>query len=301
MDPILKIRRYEGQTANPAAVFFGLCLCVLLVAYCTRTPTEPIFEQDIIVNAYLIVGHGIDSVFIGKSLPIQEAYSEAEAAISTVEISITVDGHAYDLTEYDDRSGAYFLPEDSLIVTPGKTYHLEVIADGRRVRASTTAPGQVRIQSLNTDTSYYPYPEPEKATRFEITWNPVDLAAAYEVSIISKTPVELVDFGMDQLVEHRLEAFDYDTLKAFWPTTDFPVGKNETSIEIPWFVFGYYGAYTLKLYAIDDNLWDLAASGVVYAPQSSEYEQPVYNVEGGIGIFSAVSVDSVHIHVKKQE
>ena len=285
-------------------ILFGLSLLLCGIFYitnCTQEPTAPKFQEEIIINGYLIVGHGVDTLHISKSLHINEEFSYAVAAVSTDSVFISVDNHAYRLLEYPRKPGAYYLSKDSITVTPGKKYDLIVHVDGKTLRASTIAPEQIRIQTLYPDTSYYPYPDPGKSARFTLTWEKTDYTAAYEVSVIAKPPYDLINWGLDQLVQHRLEMYDCDTLRAFWPVHDFPVGINETSVDISWFAFSYYGDYTIKLYAMDDNLWDLAASSSVYMPQSSEFEQPVYHIDGGLGIFAAVSVDSVHVYVKRQE
>ncbi len=280
------------------SLFFGL---LLYMTNCNQNIMLPEFVEEIVVNGYLIVGQGVDSVYVQKTLPIETAYSYEAASVSTDSIFISVGSRRYQLSEYDDKSGAYFLPSDSLIVTPGETYSLEVQVHDKIVRASTTAPAHIEIQSLSADTSFYPYPDQSQSTRFEISWNPTAYTEAYDVSVIAHPPYDLVDFGMDRIVKDHLETFDGDTLKAFPPANDFPVSQYETTLEIPWFMFCYYGDYTVKLYASDKNLWDLSASTAIYMYQSSEFEQPVYNIEGGLGIFSAVSVDSVHVHIKKQE
>ncbi|MCJ7813487.1 DUF4249 domain-containing protein [bacterium] len=273
---------------------------VIYLIHCTQEIISPEFIEEIIVNGYLIVGQGVDSIYVQKTLPIDADYSYDAASVSTDSIFISVDKQRFQLSEYTDKRGAYFLPKDSLIVTSGKTYNLEVFVDNKTIRASTMAPGQVHIQSLNADTSYYPYPDQSQGTRIQISWNPAEFTEAYELSVIAHPPYNLVNFGMSRIVEDRLDAFDGDTLKAFPPINDFPISKDETSIEISWYMFCYYGDYTIKLYAIDKNLWDMAVSSVLYMYQSSEFEQPIYNVEGGLGIFSAVSVDSVYVHVKRQ-
>ncbi|MBN2028766.1 DUF4249 family protein [bacterium] len=274
---------------------------ILTITNCNQNIVLPEFIEEIVVNGYLIVGQGVDSVYVQKTLPIETAYSYDAASVSTDSIFISVDNRRYQLSEYADKPGAYFLPSDSLIVTPGETYRLEVKVGNKTVRASTTAPDMVEIQSLSADTSFYPYPDQDKSIPIQMSWNPAEQAVAYELSVIAHPPYDLVDFGMDRMVKDHLETFDGDTLKAFPPANDFPVSKYETTIEIPWFMFCYYGDYTIKLYASDKNLWDLSVSSAIYMYQSSEFEQPIYHVEGGLGIFAAVSVDSVHVHVKKQE
>lgn len=269
--------------------------------HCTSTPVAPPYEDSIIVNAYLTVGKAIDSVRVARSLPLDESYSQTAASVSTDSIFITVDGHRFQLNEYQDHPGIYFLPADSHVVIAGSNYRLDINADGAEIHASTSAPGQVEITFLNTDTTYYPIPDPSLSEEFYLEWTTTDQTEAYEISVIARPPYELVDWGFDQMVEHRLEETNYDTLRAFEPVNDFPVSEFENSVEISWFAFNYYGDYTIKVYAIDENLWDLVASSGVYGPQSSQFEQPVYNVIGGLGIFAAVSVDSVHVHVLKQD
>ncbi len=282
-------------------IAFFIISSVIYLMHCTQGIISPTFIEEIIVNGYLIVGQGVDSIYVQKTLPIDTDYSYDASSVSTDSIFISVGNQRFRLSEYSSRPGAYFLSPDSLIITPGKTYSLEVFVDNKTIRASTTAPGQVQIQSLNTDTSYYPYPDQSQSKWIQISWSPTEYAAAYELSIIAHPPYNLVDFGMSRIVEDRLDAFDGDTLKAFPPVNDFPISKDETAIEIPWYMFCYYGDYTIKLYAIDKNLWDMAVSSVIYMYQSSEFEQPVYAIEGGLGIFAAVSVDSVHVYVKRQE
>jgi len=276
-------------------------LTIFFMNQCTPGSTSPEFEEAFIVNGYLIVGLGVDSIFVSKSLSMDKEHAYNAAALSADSVLLSVDNISYRLLEYQNRPGAYYLPRDVLTVTPGKEYHLSVYIEDKTIRASTTAPDQIRIQSLNTDTTYYPYPDPEISTRFHLTWNATDYTAAYEISVIAHSHSDLIDWGLDQMTEHRLENYDNDTLRAFPPVSDFPVSVHETFTEVSWFAFCYYGDYTIKCYAIDENLWDLAASSVVYMPQSSEFEQPVYHLDGGLGIFAAVSVDSVHVHVKRQE
>jgi len=268
---------------------------------CQSQPTAPHFKQEIIVNAYLLVGSAIDSLYLSQALPINESYHNEKAAISTDSIFISVDQKQFRLFEYANKPGVYYLPADSLVIQPGKRYFFRARVGDKVVRASTLVPEQIHITGLSTDTTYYPYPNPLLSQPLIISWEKTPTAAAYQIAVIARTHRELVDFGMEELIESHLEAVDYDTARIFPLVSDFPVSKYENSIEILWIAFCYYGAYTIKVYAIDQNLWDLVTSPVVYAPQSSEYEQPHYHIEGGQGIFAALSVDSVQVYIKRQE
>ena len=279
----------------------ALLFTSFLLTTCSKEPTSPELKEEIIINGYLYVGSGIDTVYINKSLDIESPYSNEASAVSSDSVFISVDNKTFRLLEYENKPGAYYLASDSLIIAPGKTYHFQARIGDKIVRASTLAPEQIHINSINTDTSYYPYPDPKKSTQFKISWNRSKYVAGYQIAVIAKPPYNLVDFGMKQLVEERLKSVDHDTLEGFPPVNDFPVSLFETSIDLMWIAFCYYGDYTIKVYAADQNLWDLSTSAVVYINQSSEYEQPTYHINGGYGIFAAVSVDSVHVFVKKQK
>ena len=279
----------------------ALILLMLCTTTCNKKPTSPELKEEIIINGYLYVGSGIDTVYISKSLNIESAYSNKASAVSTDSVFITVENKTFQLLEYENKPGAYYLPPDSLIITPGTRYHLKVQIGKKIIRASTIAPQQIQITSINTDTSYYPYPDPIKSNQFKISWSKSEFAAGYQIAVIAKPPYDLVDFGMEQLVEEHLKTADYDTMEAFPPVNNFPVSMFETSIDLMWIAFCYYGDYTIKIYAADQNLWDLTTSAVVYVKQSSEYEQPTCHIDGGYGIFAAVSVDSVNVYVKRQQ
>jgi len=279
------------SSKNSDVLLLSIYFFVLITLNCTTEPSEPIFKEQVIVNAYLYVDKGIDSVFVSKSLGIEEPYSYEKAAVNTADVFISVDNKTYQLFEYIEKPGAYYLPYDSLVVTAGKEYRLEIHVGEKIVRANTTAPAQVQIDSINTDTTDH------LGTQFELFWHKTDWAAGYLVSAIAKSTSELVDLGA--IGDARLGMFDDDTLKAFPQIMNFPVNELDTLFQMPWFMFWYYGESNVKLYAIDQNLFDLSTSPSMFQPQSSEFEQPTYHVDGGIGIFAAVSVDSVQVYVRR--
>jgi hypothetical protein len=156
------------------------------------------------------------------------------------------------------------------------------------VKASTTAPQQVEILSLSSPINFY------LGYQFELKWAVAEGAKGYVVTTLAKPPYNdriSIEGFLDS------EETDEDSLKTFPPVNNFSPGDQDTELQIPWFMFWYYGEHTIKLYAIDQNFYDLSTSQVMYASQSSEYEQPTFRIDGGLGIFAAVSVDSVKVRV----
>ena len=276
-----------------------ILLAGLLFWQCQATIADPEIETVYIVNAYLYTGRSIDSVFISRNTDVMQPYTYEGAAVTADSVIIIANGHRFRLEEHHSRRGAYYLPADSHLVTPGFTYGLRVHIGSHLVSAETVAPDTVAITDQTVDTTYFPYPNPFRAKTIRVSWAPADFAAGYDISVICRTPRQLVDIGFEHLIAQLLEQNDYDTLGTFPPVRDFPVADTETSSEIFWDSFYYYGDYTIKVYAVDNNLWDLASSNIVYQGQDSEYEQPAYNIEGGYGLFAALSVDSTHVHILK--
>jgi len=259
---------------------------------CINEPTDTEFEEEIIVRAYLYTGSSIDSVHISKSIKIGEIYSPGEAAVTGAGVSISVDNVSYQLSEYGDKPGVYYLPLNYIRVTPGKTYHLEAQVGDKLISASTTAPDFVQIVRVNLpETEYLGKP-------FEVFWRGGEGAAGYILSVKARSSAELVE--LSSFMEHALEETEFDTTEFFPPVNNFPVQIHESNFQIPWPMFWYYGDYTLTIYAVDKNFFDFSTSFTVLEAQSSFYEKPPSHIQGGIGIFAALSRASEWVKVKRE-
>ncbi|MFQ6618964.1 MAG: DUF4249 family protein, partial [Fidelibacterota bacterium] len=153
------------------------------------------FQEEIVVSAYLYVGSGIDSLFLNRSMDIGLEYTPEAAAISNAIVKVSVDGRTYQLLEYDEPPGVYFLPEDSLVIESGKLYELEAIVGDKTIRASTLAPDPIHIDSLKVGnshlrSSFYLGP------KFTIYWSETEGAEGYLIATISDTSnYRYVDIG----------------------------------------------------------------------------------------------------------
>jgi hypothetical protein len=271
--------------------FLLFYLILIAINACYEPPTKPQFKETIILSGYLYVGQSVDSIFVRKSLPIGIPYSNTRAAVSGAIVTLKTNSQQFSLSEYPEYPGVYFVPAEEHVVSAGETYEINVQAGNHQVQASTIAPEQISINLLSDNQRSY------LGSPFKIIWNQVEGAKGYLVTTIADPP-----YDNRVHIEGFLDSTDVieDSLTAFSPVSNFSMGDRDLFLEIPWFMFWYYSDYTIKVYAADQNLYDLSSSQVMYAAQSSEYEQPNYNIRGGIGIFSAVSVDSVRVKVLRQ-
>jgi len=121
-------------------------LTIITATACYEPPTKPEFKDTLILGAYLYVGQPVDSIFLGKSLPIGVPYSDARAAVQDAQITLSRGSKHYVLSEYDQHPGVYYLPADSLIIEASESYDIDVRFADHHLRASTTAPGQISLQ-----------------------------------------------------------------------------------------------------------------------------------------------------------
>ena len=275
-----------------------IMLTVLLTGMlisCSTHSLDPDYEEQLILTGYLYTGQPIDSITIARTFPFDTKYDRVEGMVSDATVLIATTIEEYRLQEYPEKPGVYFLPDTSVRVTAGQEYRIEVQYGEHRLLASTTAPEQVEIEKINTDSLQFLDP----GQKFRLSWNLVDGADAYVLSsIASPTPRSpyagrLADYGEEGVMEYQLAQFHGDTLRAFPAVSPYGVDGIEDQVEFPWFMFNWYGNYTIKLYAVRDEMMDI----IISSQQADTFEPPADNVDGGLGIFTAMSVDSIGVCV----
>jgi len=257
-------------------------ITTLLLVGCDSA-TEPA-SPKLVIEGYLLAGGNIDSVKVSETVGIDRAYEGA--AISGARVEISVDGQVLSLVEYPSRKGVYHYA-GSHVVTSGKTYALRVEHGGRVATAQTTIPEMIEYlpttsaSLTSVDTVQY------LSSEVFLDWTPI--ARRYFVCSFVSTD------SMRRKIERALEdphadeedEPDIAVILAF---------KNETSATVPWIVYNYYGEYSLKIYAADDAFYNFARSK---EQDRISLIDPLYNVNGGIGVFGSASVAELKVYVKQ--
>jgi len=271
-------------------------MLTLLGIGCSENGVEPANNEQIVVSGYLYTGQPIDSVKLSRTFGIHDQYNSKDAAFSGAKVTISTEDQMYALKEYAYKKGAYYLPDTSVKVIPGKTYQLEVKAGEHELYAETIAPQPVKITKLNADTLAFL----DEQQRFILQWDSNADPAGYLITsqaIPKPLPPysdRLGDFKADGIVDFQLAQFDGDTLDAFNPHSSYGMDGLETSAELPWFMFSWYGEYQVKLYVMNKELMDVLTGG-----QGNTLKPLKSNISGGLGIFTAVSMDTTRVFVKR--
>ena len=284
------------QATTPARTYnllFALLMGLGLVSTgCSTTPSDSMgdFQGAVYVEGFLIAGRGVDSVFVGSTVPLYESYSRATSGITDALVTIQVDDAAHTLAPVSSKPGYYHLPQ--LQIQSGKTYDLTVSIDDVALQARTTVPAPPVVSASSGVLDY-------ATSEVTVTWT----GASEEGYVTTRSPVVLGDPIPLELQLGGFRGFqggggfagEIDTT-GFAAMRDSIAAAEQwqfvqrASAQLSWRQFTRYGTYSFAVHAIDDNYADYLIS----SRQDTEVlDEPNFHVTGGIGIFASMAADSL--------
>ena len=245
----------------------------------------PAERVTIVVDAVLYVDRTLPEIIVTRTRAANVAITEEAAAVNDAEVTV-LQGLAEYRYESVGHLGRYLPPPGSPKVRPSTEYRLRVNALGREVHGVTVTPGRISLDEIaiveETSMEVIRRFDPESSRRnevvyreglIEVRFDPLDVEA-YQVVVLEGEPD-------DEGGSPPLEARDGRLL-------------------LPWFAIGSSGEHQVEVYALDRNLFDFLRS-VVASGQNAfgfgslagdTFERPVFNLDGGIGVFGSASVDT---------
>lgn len=310
----------------------GLSALVVLLAGCsTNRDLDELFDPSavgtLVVDAVLIVDEPPPTIFVRQILAPDAAYDAALAAVSgtvTIYVGDNIEYTYHEQTLNETTTGRY-LPDDSTrLIKPGTLYTLGVItADGRRLTATTLTPNIFAVSDwvlLDEETlalrhglrtfadSGDIYTAPENQIIYqdgllEARFAPGENGDRYHIGLQSLDPGSPFVIEGDFLDEEDFADFQRQSSSpALEATGDF--------VRLPWFAIFFEGRYKIKVYAVDQNWFDLARSSPelvgIEGPSfggnaGDDFDRPIFHVEGGIGLFGSGAVDSIGFKILPRE
>ena len=295
-----------------------------ILAACStdRDPNDLFAPGDvgtIVVDAALIVDEPLPGIFLTRALSPGEPYSLARAALPGAAVMIRFENDTVNYAE-SGRPAGFYAPQRVLFVRPGVTYTLEVVsAQGERVSAVTTAPPRFKIDEwvllddagdkvrrrLKTfddvvpkDSVYYAAENQLVYTDglIEARLTPNAVVPGYQVGVLS------IDLDSDFVIDPEFfEPEDFADLERSLSSPVFEA--RDGTLRLPWFAIYFQERYKMRVYALDRNWYDLVRSTPdgggfgVGGEIGDNYERPIFNIDGGIGLFGSASVDSIGVYI----
>jgi hypothetical protein len=275
----------------------------------------PSEDNLIVVDAILIVDAPLPQIFLQRTAAPGVPYAAEETALVGASVSIRTDDLVFEYHPDPEVAGRYLPRYGATLVEPGRTYELRVeAADDPVVRATTQTPQRLRIGELvllddDLETALRHLrlfseigDEVYAAAENQLEWTQGVLqarlqadgaAASYQVAVSNLELFSPPLFENDWIDEDDLERNE----------TSPPLGVEDGALYLPWNGIHFAGRYKVKLYAVDQNWFDLVRTDNVDADRGSGeagqgFQRPLFHVENGIGLFGSASVDSVGFSVR---
>ena len=296
------------------AIFRFLLPCFLLACAAERAPGElfgPAVEQTLVLDAILLVGHPLPDLFVRRTLGPKQTYSLEQAGVRDAVVLLQEGDRDFPYRADPDSAGRYLPPENPPLVAPQTAYTLVVRTASKEARATTTTPNRLKLrQAVLLDDATLedkrvlrlfgqgemnPYAAPENQLNYregvmELRLEPID-AVAFQLALFNLETDSPSLIDEDFLEEDDIQDFERQGNSP-------PLEAVDNRVRLPWFAVAFAGRHLFKVYALDQNWYDYARTnneggGFFGGLIGDNFEEPIFNIEGGIGLFGSAALDSL--------
>ena len=284
-----------------------LCAC-LASAGCDTV--APIDEAQVVVEGFLTTGQPLQPVRVHRTLSPRQPYDATQAAVSDAVVEMTLGDRAVRYTPDAAQAGRYF-PAGTGVAAAGDAFSFRAVWRDAVVQAHGFVPPEIEILAVSLDIPE----EPVSAVLLDSLALSDTLATGAYTGYIY--PIEATIewaasqdglFPEESWVRAQLQpftTFSSPIVDLFLRSDDvFREEMQETGADRR----TWTGVYAVSVPEEGDPLPEhglrvsLVRSGPDYARFAASRDdpdrrEPISGVQGGIGIFAAVSVDSVHVQV----
>jgi hypothetical protein len=267
-------------------------MAAMILSGCsTDTSTGPT-DDMIVVRGYVYANEPVWDIQITKTLALGSVDSTAPP-INDASVIITKGDDFYKLTPSDGDSGYYFYDGDDLIIQAGETIGIKVTYGEHEVSGKTSVPQPPT--GLALDKTYVSVPTfsggfpgaggvDREAMELTVTWDEDSEALFYVVvENVEENPVDIASGFPGRGGMNRRFVFP-------------PTNRNDYRINA--MQMTQYGKHIVKVYRVNQEYADLYGSR---QQDSRELNEPLTNIDGGLGIFSAFNSASSYFTVTASE
>jgi hypothetical protein len=270
-----------------------ILLLLPLLASCDGA-IDSAYEEQIVVSSFLYANEPVDSVVIHRTTPFGNFYSDLEYAVDSATVTISDGEQTYTL-QPAARKGRYALP--SLIVQPGKTYQLTVIAPNHQsggvhtLHASTIIPMPIALASEATQFRGKEIMlDTNKLGDFQyfLAAGPIDEPnRKYMLGVTS------IDTNQPKITLSR-QGPPVDSLAR----TRYSFIQTAPMLPVSPRLFAHYGPNRIDFIALDTNWVDYQRQVI---QQNGSYQPSLNHIIGGMGIFASGARDTMTVFIKPKE
>lgn len=238
----------------------------------------------VVVQAYLYANEPVNNIRLTSTVGIDADSLEAPG-INDAQIFLLKDGHQYDLISTPGKDGYYYYPDEDLKVETDDNFRILIEYNEKYISAETHVPKAPEGLEISDD-------ELEIIDFFELGFFDRSFldSAAVEVSW-ENADRSLYFIVLDNIEENPIEIeSQFPSFAARFISQ--PI--NRDTFPLNFRMVTHYGKHRIKLYRINQEYADLYESR---NQDSRDLNEPLTNVENGLGVFSAFNCDSVFFTV----
>jgi hypothetical protein len=277
----------------------------------------PSESNTVVVDAILIVDRPLPYVDLRRAAPPGSPYSAAEAALTEATVSILNDEEIFDYEPDPAVPGRYQPVDFATLVTPGSLYQLRVLLENDpEIRATTVTPPRVRIEEVvlldeafEEEVRNLRLFDELGETVYDAAENQIEFGVGLlETRLQMQGKAASFQFGVMNLESASPLLIDSD----FFVDDQNDLRRDEASpllrleegaLFLPWNGIYYAGRHKVRLYAVDQNWFDLVRTDNVDSDREGgqtgqSFQRPLFNIDNGIGLFASASVDSFGFFVR---
>ncbi len=291
-------------------VFAGVLCACLAAAGCDTV--APVDEAQVVVEGFINTGQPLQPVRVHRTLSPRQPYDAAQAAVSDAAVEMRLGDELVRYTPDPGQSGRY-LPEGNSagIAAAGDVFSFSAVWRDAVVQANGFVPPEIAVLAVSLEIPE----EPVSAVLLDSLALSDTLATGAYTGYIY--PIEAtIEWAAPEAGLFQEEFWVRAQLQPFTtfssPIVDLFLRSDEVFREQTQEIRAdrktWTGVYAVSVPEEGDPLPEhglrvsLVRSGPDYARFAASRDdpdrrEPISGVQGGIGIFAAVSVDSVHVQV----
>jgi len=295
---------------NNQYLLFSILL--LLILGSCDVYNQDSFQQQYVLESYLVAGKPLSKVRLSTTLPADEKYTFAKAAVSGAQVEIRLlddKGDIIDTYTYSEATPGIYLTNDQATVQPKKKYELYVTIPNDQnhvLQAQTIVPDTFRTLTVPPDSIVYQsadqlslkstrsyYPGRQNIFVFNVL--------AQDAKVENYTPFYKDITGDDA----EKDIADYQNNQSnIVNEGNYEInGDGTITLRLPWIGFAFFGRNKIVTNAIDDNVYDFLRSQSVQTGGSTlspgQIQNVIDHVEGGTGVFGSMATDTVSTYLKR--
>ena len=274
------------KNKNKVITFMLLASFAIIFIGCEENISTEIDKDLVVVQGFLYEGQPVKDISLSEVLPLGSLDTLA-APINGAAVSVSNSETKYLLIPDEEKEGYYYYPEDDFTVNSGDEFKLEIIYGDQKLSAITTVPQKPQNLILKSETLLIPnittgirnLPDLDYYST-SLTWDNFDNGYYYVViENIENNPIAI-----------NIQSGRFATRFVSAPTI-----SNEFKVSFR--TVTHLGNHLMILYKVNQEYVDLYESR---DQDSRNLNEPLTNIENGLGVFSAFASDSVYFNARME-